>query len=91
MRIANKFKFIRSMAILIFLLTALFNFCVAKPNESKVVDYTVCKGETLWSIAEEYKAEIEDTRHYIHDIKKLNNMDSSKLYEGQKIQIKKGL
>ena len=33
MRITNKFKFIRSMAILIFLLIALFNISVAKSDE----------------------------------------------------------
>lgn len=88
MRITNKFKFIRSMAILIFLLIALFNISVAKSNEeAKIISYTVSKGETLWSIAEEYKAENEDPRQYIYDIKKLNNMDNSNIYEGQILQI----
>ena len=88
MRIKNKFKFIRSMAILIFLLIALSNISVAKSNEeAKIISYTVSNGETLWSIAEEYKAENEDPRQYIYDIKKLNNMDNSNIYEGQILQI----
>lgn len=93
MRITNKFKFIRSMAILIFLLIALFNISVAKSNkeEAEIIEYTISRGETLWSIAEENKAEKEDIRQYIYDIKKLNNMTDSAVYEGQIIQIKKGL
>lgn len=93
MRIVNRKKFIRSMAILIFLLLALFNISVAKSNkeEAEIIDYTISRGETLWSIAEENKAEKEDIRQYIYDIKKLNNMTDSAVYEGQIIQIKKGL
>lgn len=88
MRIKNKFKFIRSIAILIFLLIALSNISVAKSNEeAEIISYTVSNGETLWSIAEEYKAENEDPRQYIYDIKKLNNMDNSNIYEGQILQI----
>lgn len=88
MRIKNKFKFIRSMAIIIFLLIALSNISVAKSNEeAEIISYTVSNGETLWSIAEEYKAENEDPRQYIYDIKKLNNMDNSNIYEGQILQI----
>lgn len=91
MRIKNKFKFIRSIAILIFLLIAFFNISVAKSNEeAEIISYTVSKGETLWSIAEEYKTKNEDPRQYIYDIKKLNNMDNSNIYEGQILQIKKG-
>lgn len=91
MRIKNKFKFIRSIAILIFLLIALLNISVAKSNEeAEIISYTVSNGETLWSIAEECKAENEDPRQYIYDIKKLNNMDNSNIYEGQILQIKKG-
>ena len=91
MRIKNKFKFIRSIAILLFLLIALFNISVAKSNkEAETISYTVCKGDTLWTIAQDYKAENEDPRQYIYDIKKLNNMDNSNIYEGQILQIKKG-
>ena len=92
-RIVNRRKFIRSTAILIFLLLALFNISVAKSNkeEAEIIDYTISRGETLWSIAEENKAEKEDIRQYIYDIKKLNNMTDSAVYEGQIIQIKKGL
>ncbi len=92
MKIVNKFKFIRSTTILVFLLLAIFNISIAKSNkeEAEIVDYTISRGETLWSIAEENRAEKEDIRQYIYDIKKLNNMTDSTVYENQTIKIKKG-
>ena len=91
MRIKNKIKFIRSIAIIIFFLIALFNISIAKTNtETKYIDYTISKGETLWNIAGEYKEPNEDIRQYIYNIKKLNNMTDSTVYPGQTIKIKKG-
>ena len=91
MRIKNKIKFIRSIAIVIFLLIALFNISIAKTDtEAEYIDYTISKGETLWSIAGEYKEKNEDIRQYIYDIKKLNNMTDSTVYPGQVIKIKNG-
>ena len=70
MRIRNKFKFVRSMAILIFLLVALFNISIAKSNsEAEYIDYTITKGETLWSIAKEYTPNDKDIRQTIYEIK----------------------
>lgn len=90
MRIRNKAKFIRSMAIVIFLLVALFNISVAKSNtpEAEYIDYTITKGETLWSIAKEYTPNGKDIRQTIYEIEKLNNMSNASIYEGQQIQIK---
>ncbi len=91
MRIKNKIKFIRSIAIIVFLLIALFNISIAKTDkEAEIIDYTISKGETLWSIAGEYKEKNEDIRQYIYDIKKLNNMTDSTVYPGQVIKIKNG-
>lgn len=65
---------------------------IAKTNnkEAEYIDYTVSKGETLWSIAEEYKEKNEDIRQYIYEIKKLNNMKNSNIYENKIIKIKNG-
>ena len=92
LRIVNHKKFIRSLAIVMFLLIGLFNISIAKTDkkEAEIVDYTISRGETLWSIAEENRAEKEDIRQYIYDIKKLNNMTDSTVYENQTIKIKKG-
>ena len=91
MRIRNKAKFIRSMAIAIFLLVALFNISIAKSNsEAEYIDYTVTKGETLWSIAKEYTPNDKDIRQTIYEIKQINNMQTSNVYENQTIKIKIG-
>lgn len=91
MRIVNRKKFIRSIAILIFLLVGLFNISVAKSNkEAEIIDYTIAPGQTLWSIAKEYTPNTKDIRETIHEIKDLNNMQDSNIYAGQTIKIKIG-
>lgn len=92
MRIVNRKKFIRSMAILIFLLIGLFNISIANTNkkEAEIIDYTITPGETLWSIAGEYTPNSKDVRETIYEIKKLNNMTDSTVYENQTIKIKIG-
>ena len=91
MRIVNRKKFIRSIAILIFLLVGLFNISVAKSNkESEIIDYTIAPGQTLWSIAKEYTPNTKDIRETIHEIKDLNNIQDSSVYAGQTIKIKIG-
>lgn len=91
MRIKNKVKFIKSIAILIFLLIALFNISIAKTNsEAEIIDYTINKGETLWNIAKEYTPDNKDIRQTIYEIKQLNNMTDSTIYPGQIIKIKNG-
>lgn len=79
------------MAIVIFLLVALFNISVAKSNEeAEIISYTITPGETLWSIAKEYTPDNKDIRQTIYEIEKLNNLDNATIYAGQTIQIKKG-
>lgn len=91
LRIVNRKRFIRSMAIVIFLLVALFNISVAKSNEeAEIISYTITPGETLWSIAKEYTPYNKDIRQTIYEIEKLNNLDNATIYAGQTIQIKKG-
>ena len=56
--------------------------------ETRVVTtITVKPNKTLWSIAEEYKPSWMDTREYIHEIKTLNDMDTSFIDVGQTLQV----
>lgn len=71
----------------------LFNSSTAISNtEIKYIDYTVCDGDTLWSIAKIVKENNinytnKDIREIIYKIKKLNNMKISNIYIGNKLTI----
>lgn len=52
-----------------------------------VTTITVAPDKTLWSIAEEYKPSWMDTREYIHEVKALNDMDTSFIDVGQTLQV----
>lgn len=89
MRVANKKRFITSSTIAILLLIGLFNISIAKSNkEAETIEYTIAKGQTLWSIASEYTPNNKDVRETIHEIRKLNNLQDATVYEGQTIKIK---
>lgn len=88
MKITNKFKFIRSLAILLIILYAIFSNVIAK-EERQVIQYTVSKNDTIWSVAKQYKGENEDIREYVYEIQKMNNMFNSVLTEGQVVDILK--
>ncbi len=93
MKIVNKRKFIQALLISI-LLILIISFCLFRvfgSNREEVeatqIKYTVCRGDTLWNIAQEYKQDNQDIRDYIYEVKKINNMTDSCLYEGQVINI----
>ena len=71
----------------------IFNSSSAISNtEIKYTDYTVCNGDTLWSIAKIVKEnninyKNKDIREIIHEIKKINDMDISNIYVEDKLII----
>ena len=84
MKIKNKFKFFRSTIILILIILGIFCISISK-EKTEYIDYTVCEGDTLWSIAKEQTN--RDVRDYIYTIKNINNMETSELYKGQTIKL----
>lgn len=84
MRIKNKFKFIRSTIILILIILGIFCISISK-EKTEYIDYTVCEGDTLWDIAK--KQTNGDVRDYIFEIKDINNMKTSELFEGQRLKL----
>ena len=88
----NRKKFVNSILTIVFIFVLGFmviNSVLASNEavETKEIEYAVCKGDTLWKIAEKYKLENQDPREYIYEVKKLNNMTSASIYEGQIIKI----
>lgn len=95
MRIKNKKKFKRAIFIVVFLsilgIILLSNQTLSH-GEVKTKTISIANGETLWTIAER---EIEENNFYenktirevIYNIKSVNNLENSYIYEGQKIII----
>ena len=87
MRIINKKRFILAIMVLIILVITLFSHCSAMTKNNEIENITVSAGDTLWSIACEYKKPGQDVREYIFELRKLNNLTDCTIYPGQEIQI----
>lgn len=94
MKIKNRKKFILSLSILglIIIFTMLLTKHSFSYVESKTKIIYISSGDTLWDIAlleqktnEYYKN--KKVRQIVEDIKYKNNLSSSYIYEGQKIEI----
>lgn len=75
--------------LIIILLAFIFTLCIiigANHNtyNFEEIQYTVSRGDTLWSIAEDYCPEDMDIREYIYLLD-----TSANIYEGQTITILK--
>lgn len=79
---------IRRGIFLIVLALLLIILCGAvRPRcEPATESYFVKPGDTLWSIALEYKQPGQDARKYIDEIKRINRI-SALIREGQEIKI----
>ena len=65
-------------------------FSSAKNDEEVETFYTsieIEKGESLWSIAKEYKPEDSSTQDYIYELMDLNNLTSDRIHEGQHLVV----
>ena len=94
MKIKNKKKIIVSSTVLIFIavFTTLLSSKTFSRGEYETKTIYICNGDTLWTIASmEQKSnkyyENKNIREIINDIKYINSLDSSYIYEGQKIVI----
>lgn len=86
MRIVNKKRFVISITILIALIITLFSNCSAG-KKVETEDLVVSAGDTLWSIACEYKKSGQDVREYIYELRQLNNLNDCVIYPGQVLKI----
>lgn len=86
MRIVNKKRFITVITILSIMLISIFNLSFAK-TKVETENITVSAGDTLWSIACEYKKSGQDVRQYIYELRQLNNLNDCVIYPGQVLKI----
>ncbi len=78
------FSFIFIISLFAFFI--IYTNSVAGYEEPQYQSIVVNSGDTLWSIAERYGND-SDIREYIHIIKKINNLDSSVLYDNTAILV----
>ena len=69
-------------------------FSSAKEQTDDTIQYKYYKsiviesGESLWSIAQEYRTDAyEDTQDYIDELKELNGLTSERIHEGQHLVV----
>ena len=65
-------------------------FSSAKNDEVLETYYTsieIQKGDSLWDIAQEYKADDVSTGEYIAELMNLNNLTSETIHEGQHLVV----
>lgn len=89
------FKFVRSVFIIfgaILIISLFIGKVIYSHNEIKHKEILISKNQTLWSIAlyqQEHNEYYKDKSiaYIINDIKNLNNMNVSILYEGQTLKV----
>lgn len=75
--------------IFLSIIASTFNNTNAKEKlgQSSLKIVSVQKGDTLWDISNKYAPRNMDKRKYIYEVRKINNMKSAYLLEGQKIKL----
>ena len=71
------------------IITLIFNLPNAYSSvySEKYKEYQILKGDNLWGISLENMPKDYDVRKMVFDIKKLNDMETSYIYEGDTIKI----
>lgn len=90
--IANRRRFI-TFLVGVLLLTNLIVFGFLLPNTTQAdldvpaKTVTVCKGDTLWTIAQQHYENQGDIRNYVYRIREANGLPSSRLTVGQTLVL----
>ncbi|MGE5328784.1 MAG: LysM peptidoglycan-binding domain-containing protein [Deltaproteobacteria bacterium] len=79
----------RVFCFLIFFFAVIFmqNKFLYSYNYPKTQCIIIQGGDSLWSIAQKYKAKNDDTRDFIERVKEINSLDNSELTQGQEIKV----
>ncbi len=82
-----RFILLSSLILNFIILGVLFPSRTSADFEADPIQITVRRGDSLWSIAEEYCPEGKDLRNFVYEIKKENSLSGSSLSIGQKILV----
>jgi len=86
-RLKNETKFFGFLFLLsLVIFTVIYTASVSGYREPEYQSIIVNSGDTLWSIAERYGND-SNIREYIYNVKKINNLESSIVYENTAILI----
>jgi len=91
-RVKNKFRFTVFMVTVLLLMSALFSYVTGMADvEGEPVEkfetIQIYSGDTMWTIAENYKPEKMDIRDYVNMICRENDLKAGDLVEGQIIKV----
>lgn len=85
----NAFKLLKMLCItlmLISIITVAARSSASGSTDNNFLEITVCRGDTLWDIAREYKTD-QNIQAYIYKIMEMNNLDKADIFPGQKLKI----
>lgn len=90
-----RLRFVTFLLLLVFITAfAVSSIVIAKePNDDSIkdettyVEITVQEGDTLWNLAKPYYDGKSDYRKFIHEIRKLNDLEEGVIFPGQIIII----
>ncbi len=80
----------RSVAFLVFMMViviATVAFSSNSNDENSVVPVVVQRGDTIWSIAKEYKPDGVDINRFVYEISANNGIKDGNIYCGQTIYV----
>lgn len=90
-KIINPLRFQRAV-ITILVIMCLLCFVVlcnsyGRHEVYEVHKVTVCKGDTVWTIADRFNGENVDIRYAIYTLEEINGLDNGEIYPGEEIYV----
>mgnify|MGYP003304354775 CR=1 FL=1 len=87
MKIYDWRRFLTFLALLLLFIILILSQCTKKELQVKEIqEHSVQSGETLWSIATEYRPQTMSIQEYIYNLEQYNNINAQ-IFPHQKIQI----